>query len=149
VVAGETPVLVHNCGSALRQAIGALRNRANDTYLGRLLMGRPMEPWRSNRVLHRQLGGAAPEPNATVRDLLDLTLGNDPIPYKAASAGGRDNADLLASVFTPRDGQYIATYRGVIGQGNHRAMELIARAADPGNEGIQWSTRIFIHRVGG
>ncbi|WP_408630968.1 RHS repeat-associated core domain-containing protein [Micromonospora inositola] len=131
--------------------IGALRNGANDTYLGRRLMGRPMEPWRGNRALHRQLGGRSPEPNATVRDLLDMTPGNGSISYKAASAGGRSDADLMASVFSPRDGQYIATWAGrpgVIGQGNHRAMQLIERAGNPNNREIQWDTRIFIHHVG-
>lgn len=150
VIAGNTPVLVHNCGSSVRQMIGAIRNKANDTYLGRLLMGRPMEPWRSNRALHRQLGGSAPDANATVRDLLDLMPGNPANSYKVASASGRDDAELLASVFTPRDGQYIAVYEGrpgVIGQGNHRAMELIARAEDP-NSSIEWDERIFIHHVG-
>ena len=135
----------------LRQGVGAGRNKANDTYLGRLLMKRPMEPWRSNRLLYRQLDGRSPEPNATVKDLLELMPGNPSISYKAANAGGRSDLDLIRSVFNPRDGQYIATYAGrpgVISQGNHRAMELIARAEDPNNDYINWGTRIFINRVG-
>ncbi|MEU8804883.1 polymorphic toxin-type HINT domain-containing protein, partial [Spirillospora sp. NPDC048819] len=152
VLAGSTSVLVHNsCGPSLRQAIGSIRNKANDTYLGRLLMRRPMEPWRSNRRLHRALGGAAPEPNATIQDLAALVPGNPSISYKAANAVTRSDDDLMASVFNPRDGQYIATYTGrpgVIGQGNHRAMELLRRAADPNNDNIRWNTKIFVHRVG-
>jgi hypothetical protein len=36
----------------------------------------------------------------------------------------------------------------VIGQGNHRAAELLQRAEDPDNTAIELNTQIFIHRVG-
>ncbi|MFF3504357.1 DUF6531 domain-containing protein [Streptomyces sp. NPDC003247] len=145
------PLGLMSCTSRIRQTIGAARNWANNTYLGRRLMKRPMEPWLSNRRLYRSLKGARPEPNATVRDLLDLAYGNPPISYKEANANSRSSQILMESVFAPRDGQYIATYAGrpgKIGQGNHRAMQLISRAEDPDDELIQWSTLIFIHRVG-
>jgi hypothetical protein len=77
--------------------------------------------------------------------------GNGAIGYKVADASGRSDEDLLASVFNPQDGQYIATSASrpnVIAQGNHRAMQLIARAMDPLNENINLDTEIFIHRVG-
>ncbi|WP_413752748.1 hypothetical protein NRF20_15265 [Streptomyces sp. R-74717] len=134
-----------------RQAIGAMRNWANNTYLGRRLAGRPMEPWSSNRSFYRSLEGARPAANATVGDLLDLTRGNPTIGYKDVNAKGRSDDDLINSAFAPRDGQYISTHvdqPGVIGQGNHRAMELLRRAKDPGNANIELTTPIFIHRVG-
>ncbi|MER6333650.1 hypothetical protein ABT298_30870 [Streptomyces sp. NPDC001034] len=135
----------------IRQAIGAGRNWANDTYLGRRLTGRPMEPWKSNRALHRSLNGARPPENAVVADLEELGRGNGTIGYKDVNAKRRSDDDLINSVFAPRDGQYISTYvgnPGVIGQGNHRAEELLKRAKDPDNENIEMNTPIFIHRVG-
>ncbi|MFE6664900.1 hypothetical protein ACFVFH_15250 [Streptomyces sp. NPDC057697] len=135
----------------IRQAVGAARNWANDTYLGRLVAGRPMEPWKSNRALHRSLDGARPPANAVVADLENIGRGNGVIGYKDANAKLRPDADLINSVFAPRDGQYISTHvdnPGVIGQGNHRAEELLKRAKDPDNQNIDMTTPIFIHRVG-
>ncbi|WP_159050792.1 hypothetical protein [Streptomyces sp. IMTB 1903] len=135
----------------MRQAVGAARNWANDTYIGRRLAGRPMEPWKSNRALHRSLDGERPPANAVVGDLRELRLGNPSIGYKDANAKRRSDEDLVNSVFAPRDGQYISTHTdrpGVIGQGNHRAMELLSRAEDPDNDEIHLTTPIFIHRVG-
>ncbi|MFJ1838511.1 hypothetical protein ACIOJ9_32155 [Streptomyces sp. NPDC088175] len=135
----------------IRQAVGAARNWANDTYLGRLLAGRPMEPWKSNRALHRSLDGARPPANAVVADLEKIGRGNGVIGYKDVNAKLRPDEDLINSVFAPRDGQYISTHvdkPGVIGQGNHRAEELLKRAKDPHNPNIEMSTPIFIHRVG-
>ncbi|MGW6508912.1 hypothetical protein ACWGCP_15370, partial [Streptomyces niveus] len=138
-------------GERMRQVIGTARNRANDTYLGRRVMGRPMEPWQSNRRLSKELKGQHPEPNATVADLQDLGYGNPSIAYKETNAKSRGDKELIQSVFAPRDGQYISTSAakpGEIGQGNHRARQLMERAADPKNTEITWDTPIFIHRVG-
>ncbi|MER6531876.1 hypothetical protein [Streptomyces sp. NPDC001508] len=135
----------------IRQAVGAARNWANDTYLGRRLAGRPMEPWKSNRALHRSLDGVRPPENAVVADLEKLGRGNGTIGYKDVNAKRRSDVDLINSVFAPRDGQYISTYvdnPGVIGQGNHRAEELLKRAKDPDNKNVEMTTPIFIHRVG-
>lgn len=110
-----------------------------------------MEPWKSNRALHRSLNGARPPENAVVADLEELGRGNGTIGYKDVNAKRRSDDDLINSVFAPRDGQYISTYvgnPGVIGQGNHRAEELLKRAKDPDNENIEMNTPIFIHRVG-
>ena len=79
VMVGATPVLVHNCGGGLRRLIGNLRNKANDTYIGRFITRRPMEPWRSNRALARELAGEPAPANATVRDLVDMQNGNGAI----------------------------------------------------------------------
>ncbi|MEV6147858.1 hypothetical protein [Streptomyces sp. NPDC051992] len=140
-----------NIQERIRQAVGAARNWANDTYLGRLLAGRPMEPWKSNRALHRSLDGARPPANAVVADLEKIGRGNGVIGYKDVNAKLRPDGDLINSVFAPRDGQYISTHidnPGVIGQGNHRAEELLKRAKDPHNPNIEMTTPIFIHRVG-
>ncbi|MFE3947496.1 hypothetical protein ACFXPV_37415 [Streptomyces sp. NPDC059118] len=140
-----------NIQERIRQAVGAARNWANDTYLGRLLAGRPMEPWKSNRALHRSLDGARPPANAVVADLENIGRGNGVIGYKDVNAKLRPDGDLINSVFAPRDGQYISTHvdnPGVIGQGNHRAEELLKRAKDPHNQNIEMTTPIFIHRVG-
>ncbi|WP_329202181.1 hypothetical protein [Streptomyces sp. NBC_01435] len=140
-----------NIQERIRQAVGAARNWANDTYLGRLFAGRPMEPWKSNRALHRSLDGARPPANAVVADLEKIGRGNGVIGYKDVNAKLRPDGDLINSVFAPRDGQYISTHvdnPGVIGQGNHRAEELLKRAKDPHNPNIEMSTPIFIHRVG-
>ncbi|MFD6229463.1 hypothetical protein ACFWFZ_21715 [Streptomyces sp. NPDC060232] len=146
--AGPSPLSIQE---RMRQAVGAARNWANDTYIGRRLAGRPMEPWKSNRALHRSLDGERPAANAVVGNLRELKLGNPSIGYKDANAKRRSDEDLVNSVFAPRDGQYISTHTdrpGVIGQGNHRAMELLSRAEDPDNDEIQLTTPIFIHRVG-
>ncbi|KIF00458.1 hypothetical protein PL81_41210 [Streptomyces sp. RSD-27] len=86
-----------------------------------------------------------------VGDLAGLERGNGTIGYKDVNAKARSDEDLIESVFSPRDGQYISTHvdrPGVIGQGNHRAQELLDRAMDPNNKNIELSTPIFIHRVG-
>ncbi len=67
VMAGTTPVLVHNREGGLSQLIGSMRNRVNDAYIGCSVTGRPMEPWRSNRILSRDLAGEPASANATVR----------------------------------------------------------------------------------
>ncbi|MFC7586075.1 RHS repeat-associated core domain-containing protein [Nonomuraea antimicrobica] len=102
---------------------------------------------RDNRLVNRSLGGSAPAPNATVRDLLDLKAGNPQYGGRAAGASKRSDAELLQSVFQPRDGQYMAVhprYPGTILQGNHRRMSLIHRAEDPGSE-ITLDTPVFVN----
>jgi RHS repeat-associated protein len=105
--------------------------------------------WLNNRSQTRRLGGTSPEPNATVRDLLDLTPGNPQRPHKLPGASARPDSALLNSVFNPSDGQFIAThpsYPNTILQGNHRAYQLLERARDPNNANIIWDTPIYSNR---
>ncbi|GAA4503413.1 hypothetical protein GCM10023191_056300 [Actinoallomurus oryzae] len=100
-----------------------------------------------NRGLTHRLAGASPEPNSTVRDLLDLKPGNPPRPQKAENSNGRSDEELIRSVFSPRDGQFIAVhwfYPDTILQGNHRRYELLKRAENP-DSSISWDTPIFIN----
>ncbi|MER6951513.1 RHS repeat-associated core domain-containing protein [Nonomuraea sp. NPDC000554] len=100
-----------------------------------------------NRTLNRNLSGTAPAANATVRDLLDLKAGNPQYAGRAAGASRRADAELLQSVFRPRDGQYMAVhprYPGTILQGNHRRLALIRRAEDPESE-ITLDTPVFVN----
>jgi RHS repeat-associated protein len=118
------------------------------TYKAKRLLNVPIA-WMDNRALGRSLDGVAPEPNATVRDLLDLAPGNPQRPAKLVSGTGRSDADVLKSVFAPTDGQFIATNENmpnVILQGNHRAYQLLQRAADPENTNITFDTPIFVNR---
>jgi RHS repeat-associated protein len=132
-----TDVLVHNCGGgffayAVRQV--------------RLARG-----WLSDRALARSLGGEAPEANATVGDLRDITPGNAQIPIKAEDAASRSDEELLRSVFYPENGHYMVTDPNdpfTLLNGNHRMYQLIQRAEDP-NSSITWDTPIFINRGGG
>lgn len=104
--------------------------------------------WVSNRTLARSLAGRAPEPNATVRDLLSLKPGNPPRGFKIASSSARSEEELLHSVFHPGDNQFMATQPGAEGmllQGNNRRYELIYRARDPKSKLITWDTPIFIN----
>lgn len=107
--------------------------------------------WSSNRGLARSLQGAAPEPNATVRDLLDIAPGNPAVPWKVPAARARSDEDLLRSVFNPEDGIFMSTRPGrmVMQEGNHRRAELLRRAADPNNEMITWDKPIFINYIKG
>ncbi|PKW26611.1 RHS repeat-associated protein [Phycicoccus duodecadis] len=102
----------------------------------------------SMRTLSR-VARTAPEANATVRDLLKVAPGNGKEATKAASAASRTDQELLDSVFTPRDGEHMATYPDgrTLAQGNHRRYELLNRAVDPSSE-IQWDTPIFIRGWG-
>lgn len=103
---------------------------------------------RDNRRLNRSLGEAsAPAPNSTVRDLLQLKAGNPQYAGRAAGASKRSDAELLQSVFRPRDGQYMAVHPahpGTILQGNHRRMALIKRAEDADSE-ITLDTPVFVN----
>ncbi|MFB9833005.1 RHS repeat-associated core domain-containing protein [Actinoallomurus acaciae] len=101
---------------------------------------------RDSRSLVRILGGAAPEPNATVADLLKLRAGNPAFGTKVENAQSRSDTDLLRSVFQPQDGQYMSVqpvYPDAILEGNHRRRELLERARDPDSE-IGWDTPVFI-----
>jgi RHS repeat-associated protein len=104
-----------------------------------------------NRVMFRKLGGRVPQPNATVRDLMKLREGNPAWETRAASAKGRSDAELMQSVFQPRDGQYMAVHPvhpGTILQGNHRLRELLSRVEDPASD-ISLDTPVFINNFKG
>lgn len=131
-------MLVHNCGGALSNAYNELKRLANVP-----------RAWLNNRALANSLDGVPPEPNPTVGDLLGFKPGNPQRPAKLASGNARSDGDLLNSVFSPSDNQFIATNRSMpdtILQGNHRVYQLLQRAADPTNENITYDTPIFINR---
>jgi hypothetical protein len=107
--------------------------------------------WLNNRSLSKSLSGARPQPNATVRDLGSFKPGNPQKVNKLTQATERSDADLLNSVFAPRDKQFIATnpaMSNTILQGNHRVYQLLQRADDPTNLNITYDTPIFINRGG-
>ncbi len=136
--------------SSLAHTKEGVRSWASNQASIRSAMGLPMDVWQANRDLHASLNGAAPEANATVATLRGMAHGNDFMASKAVGSNGLDDVDLIASVFFPQDGQYLATNAGLsdeLGQGNHRMAQLLARAADPGNENIDWDTEIFINYV--
>ncbi|MFD0635583.1 hypothetical protein ACFQ9X_32580 [Catenulispora yoronensis] len=110
----------------------------------------PMEVWSANRALAKSLNGAAPEANATVETLKTMRHGNSAMASKAEGATALSDEDLLASVFHPKDKQFIATNPDVtdeLGQGNHRMAQLLARAIAGKSDIITWDTEIFIHYV--
>lgn len=139
--AATTAVLVHNCGGLTGILKGAF-NRA------RRLVNVPIA-WLNNRALADSLGGALPEPNATVGDLLDMVPGHPQREAKLAAGLARSDEDLLNSVFAPSDNQFMATNPSMpdtILQGNHRVYQFLLRAADPENVNITYDTPIFINR---
>ncbi|WUW19284.1 polymorphic toxin-type HINT domain-containing protein [Streptomyces sp. NBC_01463] len=119
VLAGSAPVLVHNCGAA--------------------------RPGLFARVFGQK-------PNATVADLVNIELpdigGTADSASKGRYASRLSDSKLLDSVMRPRDrGHLTVGQNGSMQNGNHRAAELIARAAHharSGRGGISWETPIFI-----
>lgn len=88
-----------------------------------------------------------------MRDLKGMQFpdvgGDDMSPDKQIAAATRSNAALLRSVFRPKDGEHIALIEGtnVIQQGNHRANELLRRAASSYStrpDRITYDTPIYI-----
>jgi hypothetical protein len=128
VVAGTTPVLVHNCGGGLWGKIAGLFSRTT------------------------------PEPNATVGDLRGIELpdvgGDGSSAGKLSALSKMKPRTLLRSVFQPSDGEFMAVNpaTGAMDQGNHRAATLMswARYVDHnGGEGpITWDTPIYIRGFG-
>ncbi|WP_344667475.1 LamG-like jellyroll fold domain-containing protein [Catenulispora yoronensis] len=136
--------------SGFNQAMEGARNWASNQALLRRMMGMPMEVWSANRALAKSLNGAAPEANATVETLKTMRHGNSAMASKAEGATALSDEDLLASVFHPKDKQFIATNPDVtdeLGQGNHRMAQLLARAIAGKSDIITWDTEIFIHYV--
>jgi hypothetical protein len=86
-----------------------------------------------------------PKANATVKDLLKISSGNEREAYKAGLASSRTDQELLESVFNPSDGHLMTLYPGgrTLAEGNHRRYELLDRARDPFSS-IDWDTPIFI-----
>jgi hypothetical protein len=98
----------------------------------------------ANRAMARDLAGEPPQPNAVVRDLLDIRFGNPIVPWKAPIT--MDDDELLASVFTPRDGVFMQLDPRAprLLEGNHRRDQLLRRAAEGTSKKITWDTAIFI-----
>ncbi|WP_280701498.1 RHS repeat-associated core domain-containing protein [Kitasatospora sp. GP82] len=131
VLAGTTPVLVHNCpsgGGFLSKLFGKSGKSEPVTY----------------------------EPNATVGDLRGI--GHDNVdengnwrsdPFKAGVARSLDDGQLVRSTTRPNTNdmdllRYHAEDNYMI-EGNHRMAELLSRAADPNNKNITYDTPIYIH----
>jgi hypothetical protein len=78
-------------------------------------------------------GGASDDGNAVVGDLRNLQPGNKLEPSKEEAVRQMSDQTLLDSVRRPVDGFGKSLYRGssIIANGNHRAAELLRRAADP------------------
>ncbi|WP_369182975.1 polymorphic toxin-type HINT domain-containing protein [Streptomyces sp. Y1] len=131
VLAGATPVLVHNCpgGGGFLSRIFGRGSKAAD-------------------IVH--------EPNATVGDLRGI--GHDNVdshgswrsdPQKAGMARSMSDEQLLKSTTQPTGGEFsLLRYHAednYMIEGNHRMAELLRRAASPNHPGITFDTPIYIH----
>jgi hypothetical protein len=154
VVAGDTPILVHNCGGGginFSSAKQALRDwAANNAFMHRITF-KPMDVWLSNSRLANSLNGEAPAANYTVGDLRNILHGNDLRTASTAAISRLDDEQLMNSVNNPGDGQFMAFNIQespddplTLGQGNHRMEALLAAADDPDSE-IADATPIFIN----
>lgn len=126
VLAGDTPVLVHNC--PIKMPGGGMRDKPNK--LG-MASGRTTS---KIKAAYHKLTNTQPAPNATVRDLVDRKSGNRQFPDKAGAAAGRDADELLNTVFRPKSLMYMTVNphnRGEIFEGNHRRVALMRAAEDP------------------
>ncbi|WP_329428677.1 polymorphic toxin-type HINT domain-containing protein [Streptosporangium sp. NBC_01495] len=122
VIAGDQAILVHNDGWNPFKKKGA-----------------PAPPSR-------------PDPNATIRDLLkygrpDADGSGDSLD-KLTKASKMQDWQLLDSIFEPHDGEVGYIRVGPDGRnlenGNHRARELLNRAADPHDDDWDYDTEIYI-----
>ncbi|MFB7677595.1 RHS repeat-associated core domain-containing protein [Kitasatospora purpeofusca] len=123
VLAGRTPVLVHNCGEY------------------------PKFSWFERNVLRK-----APAANGTVADLRGKTF-RDVVPGDAESDGklaqARNLAEkgkLLDAIFRPKDGMYASLLSDgrTVDNGNHRLYYLFQQA-ERGE--IPWDTPIYLYRL--
>jgi RHS repeat-associated protein len=117
VVAGSSAVLVHNCGF--------------------------FKGWGKKKDAPAPI-----EANATVRDLQGIDL-QDYVKggQKDRMTKSRSDEELLNSVFNPHDGMHMAVYpSGGMLNGNHRAADLLRRAADPSSS-ISWTTPIYVKNL--
>jgi RHS repeat-associated protein len=89
--------------------------------------------------------GELPKPNAVVGDLAKLEPGNALEGAKAGRISQLTDQELMDSVFAPKDGGYMYTYKNsdVLANGNHRAAELLRRAGDPSSS-IDLDTPIYL-----
>ncbi|MGJ6967826.1 LamG-like jellyroll fold domain-containing protein [Streptosporangium sp. G11] len=95
-----------------------------------------------------------PDPNATIRDLLKYGRpdvdGSKDSRDKASMISGMQDWQLLDSIFEPRNGPVDYIRVGPDGQnlenGNHRAQELLNRAADPHDDDWDYDTEIYIDK---
>ncbi|MEV4529188.1 LamG-like jellyroll fold domain-containing protein [Streptosporangium sp. NPDC049304] len=124
VVAGNQAVLVHNDG------------------------------WNPFKKKSGSAQPSRPEPNATIRDLLGYGR-----PDVDGSRESRDKMDrisrmqdwqLLDSIFAPSNGSVDYIRVGPDGRnlenGNHRAQELLNRAADPHDDDWDYDTKIYVDK---
>jgi hypothetical protein len=102
----------------------------------------------SDKTLGQRLAGEAPEPNAVVLDLLDIRPENEQLPVKAASAAGRDDQELLNSVFRPQNGQYMTnrSKRFIYNAKRKSSHGAAYSAGNPPESDITWDEPIFINR---
>ncbi|MFJ3216604.1 RHS repeat-associated core domain-containing protein [Kitasatospora sp. NPDC086801] len=132
VLAGTTPVLVHNCPAG------------GGGFFSRIFGG------------GSKAADAAHEPNAAVGDLRGI--GHDNVdahgnwrsdPQKAGMARSMSDEQLLKSTTQPTGGEFsLLRYHAednYMIEGNHRMAELLRRAASPNYPGINFDTPIYIH----
>ncbi|MFJ4679766.1 polymorphic toxin-type HINT domain-containing protein [Kitasatospora sp. NPDC088783] len=128
VLVGTAPVLVHNCPTA------------------------EDPPYPQFSKYERVVKKMGPEPNATIRDLEKRNIrdvnksSESTLKQRLATARARNPKRMLRSVFTPRDGTYMAVSRDGVwfDEGNHRAWKLI-EMAKAGK--LPWDTPVYVWRI--
>ncbi|GLW12288.1 hypothetical protein Misp01_74160 [Microtetraspora sp. NBRC 13810] len=119
VVAGTTPVLVHNCPAE--------------------------KPGFFKRVFGKKEAAPAPGPNARVGDLRSLESDGSYSATKAEDLRDLEDDELMAAAQQTQlpDAMYVYKGGNVLGNGNHRMRELLRRADSP-NSSITDDTPIYI-----
>ncbi|MEU8271717.1 RHS repeat-associated core domain-containing protein [Sphaerisporangium sp. NPDC049002] len=124
VIAGDQAVLVHNDG------------------------------WNPFKKKSGSAQPSRPEPNATIRDLLGYGRpdvdGSRESRDKMDRISGMQDWQLLDSIFAPSNGPVDYIRVGPDGRnlenGNHRAQELLNRAADPHDDDWDYDTKIYVDK---
>lgn len=119
VLAGNTPVLVHNCPAE--------------------------KPGFFKRVFGKKEAAPEPAPNATVRDLRGLESDGGYDPIKHGVMKSISDTDLIAAAQQTRPPHVMSLYEGenTLMNGRHRMRGLLGRVDDP-NSIITDDTPIFI-----
>lgn len=114
-------------------------------------------PWNPFKKKSGSAEPSPPEPNATIRDLLRYGRpdvdGSKTSRDKTAGISRLQDWQLLDSIFKPHLGAVDYIRVGPDGvnleNGNHRAQELLNRAADPHDDDWDYDTPIYIDRHSG
>ncbi|MBN6052392.1 hypothetical protein JYK22_10660 [Nonomuraea sp. RK-328] len=114
-------------------------------------------PWNPFKKKSGSEEPSRPEPNATIRDLLRYGRpdvdGSRTSRDKMADISSMQDWQLMDSIFKPHRGAVDYIRVGPDGEnlenGNHRAQELLNRAADPHDDDWNYDTPIYIDRHSG